>query len=308
MVSGKNVPVKTLIVIAGPTAIGKTSLSIYLAKLFNCSILSADSRQFYKEMTIGTAKPSANEMEGIPHYFINSNSISEEYNVGKYETDAINLLDKLFTENNIQILVGGSGLYIDAVCKGFDELPEADIKVRNKINDLYKEKGIEGLQNLLKELDEVYYNKVDLQNPQRISRALEVCLTSGKKYSSLREGKIKKRNFNIIKIGLNTKREDLYERINIRVDEMMKHGFLDEVKQLKSYKHLNALQTVGYKELFDYLDGKMELDSAINLIKQNTRRYAKRQLTWFRRDEEIKWFEPGNETDILNYIKDRVGE
>ena len=308
MVSGKNVPVKTLIVIAGPTAIGKTSLSIYLAKLFNCSILSADSRQFYKEMTIGTAKPSANEMEGIPHYFINSNSISEEYNVGKYETDAINLLDKLFTENNIQILVGGSGLYIDAVCKGFDELPEADIKVRNKINDLYKEDGIEGLQNLLKELDEVYYNKVDLQNPQRISRALEVCLTSGKTYSSLREGKIKKRNFNIVKIGLNTKRENLYERINIRVDEMMKHGFLDEVKQLKSYKHLNALQTVGYKELFDYLDGKMELDSAINLIKQNTRRYAKRQLTWFRRDEEIKWFEPGNETDILNYIKDRVGE
>ena len=306
--SGKNVPVKTLIVIAGPTAIGKTSLSIYLAKLFNCSILSADSRQFYKEMTIGTAKPSANEMKGIPHYFINSNFISEEYNVGKYETDAINLLDKLFTENNIQILVGGSGLYIDAVCKGFDELPEADFEVRNKINDLYKEKGIEGLQNLLKGLDEVYYYKVDLQNPQRIRRALEVCLTSGKTYSSLREGKIKKRNFNIIKIGLNTKREDLYERINIRVDEMMKHGFLDEVKQLKSYKHLNALQTVGYKELFDYLDGKMELDSAINLIKQNTRRYAKRQLTWFRRDEEIKWFEPGNETDILNYIKDRVGE
>ena len=308
MVSGKKVPVKTLIVIAGPTAIGKTSLSIYLAKLFNCSILSADSRQFYKEMTIGTAKPSANEMKGIPHYFINSNFISEEYNVGKYETDAINLLDKLFTENNIQILVGGSGLYIDAVFKGFDELPEADFEVRNKINDLYKEKGIEGLQNLLKGLDEVYYYKVDLQNPQRIRRALEVCLTSGKTYSSLREGKIKKRNFNIIKIGLNTKREDLYERINIRVDEMMKHGFLDEVKQLKSYKHLNALQTVGYKELFDYLDGKMELDSAINLIKQNTRRYAKRQLTWFRRDEEIKWFEPGNETDILNYIKDRVGE
>ncbi len=297
---------KTLIVIVGPTAIGKTTLSILIAKEFNCSILSADSRQFYKEMTIGTAKPTVLEMQDVPHYFIDSHSVTEDYNVGKYETDAIQLLDKLFLKDDVAILVGGSGLYIDAVCKGFDELPEADIEVRIKINKLYEEKGLEGLQQLLKELDEEYYLKVDLQNPQRISRALEVCLTTGKKYSSLREGKTKQRNFKIIKIGLNTNREALYERINKRVDEMMEQGFLEEVKNLVSYKHLNSLQTVGYKEFFDHLDGKSELSAAINLIKQNTRRYAKRQLTWFRRDEEIKWFEPNEEVKIIECLKFQI--
>ncbi len=293
---------KNLIVIAGPTAVGKTTMSIAIAKTFECPVISADSRQFFKEMNIGTAKPTEGEMQGVPHYFINSHSITDNYNVGKYETEAIALLEKLFQVHEKIILVGGSGLYIDAICKGFDELPEADDEVRNKINLLFKTNGIEGLQKLLMELDINYYNKVDLQNPQRLSRALEICLTTGKAYSELRKGKVKKRNFNIIKIGIDTSRELLYKRINQRVDEMMTNGLLNEVKLLQHYKHLNALQTVGYKELFDYLENKSDLKSAIELIKQNTRKYAKRQLTWFRRDGEIKWFEPNQMEEILMYI------
>lgn len=293
---------KNLIVIVGPTAVGKTAMSIAIAKVFDCPVVSADSRQFFKEMNIGTAKPTEAEIKGVTHYFINSHSITDDFNVGKYETEAIALLEKLFHTNEKIILVGGSGLYIDAVCKGFDELPEADEEIRNKINLLLKTHGIEGLQKLLKELDINYYNKVDLQNPQRLSRALEVCLTAGKPYSELRKGKIKKRNFNIIKVGINTSRELLYERINKRVDEMMKAGLLNEVKSLQDFKHLNALQTVGYKELFDHLENNLDLNSAIELIKQNSRRFAKRQLTWFHRDEEIKWFEPNQAKEILRYI------
>jgi tRNA dimethylallyltransferase len=298
-------PEKFLIVIAGPTAIGKTALSIAVAKTFNCPILSADSRQFFKEMSIGTAKPSTAETQGVPHYFIDSHSISDEYNVGKYETEAIELLDKLFQKNDTVILVGGSGLYVDAVCKGFDELPEADIEIRNQIKTLFEKEGIEGLQKLLKQLDINYYNKVDLQNPQRMSRAMEVCLTTGLPYSTFREGKVKKRDFNIIKIGLNTSREVLYERINNRVDEMMQNGLLEEVKNLQPFKHLNALQTVGYKELLDYIENKTDLNTAVDSIKQNTRRFAKRQLTWFRRDEEMKWFEPEQLAEIIKYINEK---
>jgi tRNA dimethylallyltransferase len=297
---------KHLIVIAGPTAIGKTALSIALAKKLNCSILSADSRQFFKEMHIGTAKPSIEEMQGVTHYFIDSHSITEEYNVGKYETEAIALLEKLFETNDKVILVGGSGLYIDAICKGFDELPEANPEIRNKIKELQETKGLQGLQELLKELDPVYYNKVDLQNPQRMSRALEVCLSTGKTYSGMREGKTKKRNFSIIKIGLNTSREVLYERINQRVDKMIVDGLLNEVEKIQQYQHLNALQTVGYKELFDYLEKKTDLQTAIDLIKQNTRKFAKRQLTWFRRDEQIKWFEPAELDNMLEYINSKL--
>ncbi|MCX6296568.1 MAG: tRNA (adenosine(37)-N6)-dimethylallyltransferase MiaA [Bacteroidetes bacterium] len=299
-------PEKFLIVIVGHTAIGKTSLSIHLAKELNGPIISADSRQFFKEMFIGTAKPSYEEMQGVQHYFIDSHSVAEDYNVGKYEVEVIALLDKLFLKNKAVLLVGGSGLYIDAVCKGFDELPEADIDVRKKINLLLEEKGIESLQELLKELDPDYYSKVDLQNPQRISRALEVCLTTGKPYSSLRAGKPKKRNFTIIKIGLNTSREVLYERINERVDSMMKLGLLEEVKSLFAQKKLNALQTVGYNELFNYLDGKIDLKTAIDSIKQNTRKFAKRQLTWFRKDPEIKWFEPDELSIIQNYLGSKL--
>lgn len=299
-------PTKSLIVLVGPTAIGKTAASIHIAEAFNCPIVSADSRQFFKEMSIGTAKPSAEEMQGVPHYFIDSHSITDEFNVGKYETEAIALLDTLFKTNDTVLLVGGSGLYIDAICKGFDELPEADAEVRTKINSLLEEKGIEALQELLKELDPEYYSKVDLQNPQRMSRALEVCLTTGEPYSALRKGNIKKRDFNIIKIGLNTEREVLYERINKRVDIMMQQGLLEEVKKLLPQKHLNALQTVGYSELFDFLENKTDLNSAVDSIKQNTRKFAKRQLTWFRRDEEIKWFEPNETEKILQFLKTKL--
>jgi tRNA dimethylallyltransferase len=299
---------KHLIVIAGPTAIGKTALGVHLAKQFKTDVISADSRQFFHEMSIGTAKPTADEMQGVVHHFIDSHSITEPYNVGKFETEAIALLERLFKEKDIVIMVGGSGLYIDAVCKGFDELPEADEPVRNRINTMLANEGIESLQKLLKELDPVYYNQVDLSNPQRLSRALEVCLTSGKPYSSLREGKVKKRNFEIIKIGLNTTREVLYERINKRVDQMMENGLLNEVQKLIPFKNANALQTVGYKELFDQLEGKTELKTAIELIKQNTRKFAKRQLTWFRRDPEIKWFEPDEVEKIEEYINENLNK
>jgi tRNA dimethylallyltransferase len=293
---------KHLIVIAGPTAIGKTALGVLLAKTFKTVVISADSRQFFREMSIGTAKPSAAEMDGIPHYFIDSHSVSEPYNVGKYETEAIALLDELFTKHEAVIMAGGSGLYIDAVCKGFDELPEADAAIRNKIDELLEKEGIEALQKMLLQLDPVYYAQVDLKNPQRLSRALEVCMSSGKPYSALREGKIKARNFNCIKIGLNTDRELLYGRINKRVDSMMENGLLEEARAMLPYRTANALQTVGYKELFDHLDGKTDLPGAVELIKQNTRRFAKRQLTWFRRDEAIKWFEPGAAEKIIEYI------
>ena len=303
----------TLIVIAGPTAVGKTSLSITLAKHFACPVISADSRQFYREMNIGTAKPTVAEMEDIMHYFINSHSITEAYNVGKFEKEAIELLDHLFETHETLILVGGSGLYIDAVCNGLDELPEANPDIRVQIGNLLKQEGIEGLQRSLKKLDPVYYNQVDLQNPQRVGRALEVCMTTGKPYSGLRLEKLKKRNFNCIKIGLTIKREALYERINLRVDQMMKDGLLNEVKKLQEYKHLNALQTVGYKELFDGLaeleankdhpeNDQLAIKKAVELIKQNTRRFAKRQLTWFRGDEQMKWFEPHEIKNILTHI------
>ena len=297
---------KSLIIIAGPTAIGKTALSIELAKHYQTVILSADSRQFFKKMTVGTAKPVKKEMQNIPHFFIDSHSITDDYNVGKYEKEAIALLDDLFQKYKTVILVGGSGLYIDAICRGFDELPEADSEVRTKIAMLYSNEGITGLQNLLKELDEVYYSTVDLQNPQRISRALEVCLTTGLPYSILRKGKKQNRNFKIIKIGLNIERELLYQRINKRVDDMINNGLLKEVESLTAYKHLNALQTVGYKELFDYLENKTDFKAAIELVKQNTRRFAKRQLTWFRRDEEIQWFEPQQTEKIIDYIDSKI--
>jgi tRNA dimethylallyltransferase len=297
---------KHLIVIAGPTAIGKTALGVHLAGQYNTDVISADSRQFFVEMNIGTAKPSEEDMQNITHHFVNSHSISESYNVGKYETEVIALLEELFKHKDIIIMVGGSGLYIDAVCRGFDELPEADPMTRAKINSMLESEGIESLQKLLKQLDPVYYGQVDLSNPQRLSRALEVCLTSGMPYSTLREGKIKKRNFNIIKIGLNTSRDVLYKRINERVDEMMQHGLIDEVKKLLPYKNKNALQTVGYKELFDHLEGNTDLATAVELIKQNTRKFAKRQLTWFKRDPDVKWFEPDNITDIIGFINQRI--
>ncbi|MCK6650234.1 MAG: tRNA (adenosine(37)-N6)-dimethylallyltransferase MiaA [Bacteroidia bacterium] len=298
----------TLLVIAGPTAIGKTALSIQLAKHFNTSILSADSRQFFKEMSIGTAKPTQEEMQGITHYFIDSHSISEDFNVGKYETDAIQLLEKLFKEKDLVLLVGGSGLYVDAICNGLDELPEANENIRKQLEETYQTQGITALQEQLKELDPDYYAQVDLNNPQRLLRALEVCLSTGKPYSKQRTGVKKERNFKCIKIGLNTDREELYERINQRVDIMMQQGLLEEVKKLIHFKNKNALQTVGYKELFDHLEGEISLNEAIELIKQHTRNFAKRQLTWFRRDEQIRWFEPKQLDDIISYVETKIKE
>ena len=297
---------KKLFVIVGPTAVGKTALSIQLAKAFDTEIISADSRQFFKEMSIGTAKPSASEMGTIKHHFIDSHSISEEYNVGKFETEAIQILNTLFETKDYAILVGGSGLYIDAVCNGLDELPEASAEIRQQLKLQYEEKGIVALQEQLKELDLNYYNQVDLNNPQRLMRALEVCLSTGKTYSEQRAGKTKKRNFKTIKIGLNSSREALYERINKRVDEMMQEGLLDEVKSLLPYQNKNALQTVGYKELFDYLENKTTLEQAVELIKQHTRNFAKRQLTWFKRDEQIQWFEPNEFEKIKQYITSTI--
>ena len=304
---------KKLIVIVGPTAIGKTALSILIAKLFSCPIISADSRQFYKEMNIGTAKPSKEEMQGITHYFIDSHSITDNYNVGKFEKEAILLLNTLFQTWDTIVMVGGSGLYINAVCEGLDVLPEADFHIREKMDILFKTEGIEGLQKKLKQLDPDYYNQVDLQNPQRLSRALEVCILSGIPYSVLRKEQLPARSFKNIKIGLSISRELLYEKINTRVDQMINKGLLQEVKRLYPFRHLNALQTVGYKELFDYLDvlktdesntgDYNQLQEAVNLIKQNTRRFAKRQLTWFRKDKNTKWFEPQEIDLIIKYIK-----
>ena len=297
---------KTLIIILGPTAVGKTALSIHIAELLHTEILSADSRQFFKEMSIGTAKPSPEEMQGIKHHFIDFLSIEEDYNAGAYESAALDCLEKIFRQKDTAILTGGSGLYINAVCNGFDELPKTDEKVRADLIKKYRSDGIEALQKQLKILDPVYYDKADLNNPQRIIRALEVCLVSGRPYSNFRSGKQKPRNFNILKIGLERDRKELYQRIDERVDEMIKSGLEKEVRSLLPYLDKNALQTVGYKELFDYFEGKHDLRRAIELIKQNTRRFAKRQLTWFRKDKKIHWFHPNEKKAIIDLIKSNV--
>ncbi|MBS1520070.1 MAG: tRNA (adenosine(37)-N6)-dimethylallyltransferase MiaA [Bacteroidetes bacterium] len=280
---------KKLIVIAGPTAVGKTAAAIKLAQQLNTEIISADSRQFYREMSIGTAKPDAEELAQAKHHFIDSHSITENFTVGNFEKEALLLLAELFKTHNQVIMVGGSGLFIQAVTQGFDNLPTADPEIREKLNQELSEKGIELLQQKLKEADPDYYNQVDLNNPQRLIRALEVFETTGKPFSSYRKANINSRPFESIKIVLDLPREVLYDRINKRVDIMVEHGLVEEVRSLLPYRHLNALNTVGYSELFDYFENKTDLDTAISLIKQNTRRFAKRQLTWFRKDKDVKW-------------------
>lgn len=280
-----------LISILGPTAIGKTTLSIKLAKHFNTEIISADSRQFYKEMKIGTAVPSSEELLQIKHHFIHHNSIEDNYNVGAFEKDAIRCLDSLFITHNIVVMVGGSGLYTDAVTKGFDYFPEIDASVRERLNIILKTEGLHSLQNQLKELDIDSYNKIAIDNPHRVIRTLEICIGTGKPYSSFLNKEKPKRNFNVITIGLTADREIIYSRINKRVDKMMHKGLLNEVKKLKTKQHLNALKTVGYKELFKHLNGEWTLDVAVSEIKKNTRRFAKRQLTWFKKNKSILWFD-----------------
>ncbi|QYS89379.1 tRNA (adenosine(37)-N6)-dimethylallyltransferase MiaA [Flavobacterium davisii] len=285
-----------LITVIGPTAIGKTALAIQLAKHFGCEIISCDSRQFFKEMCIGTAVPSQEELAQATHHFIQNKSIFESYSVGDFEVEALEKLDQLFQKNNIQVLVGGSGLYVDAVLKGFDEFPDIDASVRETINSNYDELGITYLQDNLKKLDPDYYQKIatenpqTLVNPQRMKRFVEVCIGSGQPYSSFLGKRKNKRNFTPIIIGLEADRTLMYERINLRVDLMMQQGLLEEVENLLPHKHLNALQTVGYRELFDYFEGKTSLEDAIEQIKMNTRRFAKRQMTWFKRTENINWF------------------
>ena len=292
---------KTLIVIVGPTAIGKTSLSVGLAKKYNCEIISADSRQFFKEMSIGTAKPTMEEMEDVPHHFVDFISIKERYTAGQFEKDAIQKLGELFQNNNLAIMVGGSGLYVNAVCNGIDEIP-SDLEVRKQLNKELEEFGLAPLQEELAEVDPEIWKTINQKNPQRIVRALEVYRVTGKPYSSFRKQEPKKRDFDIVKIGLNTEREIVYDRINRRVDLMLDAGLLEEVKSLTQHRDLNALNTVGYKEYFSYLDDNISLEEATELLKKNTRNFAKRQLTWFRKDKTTEWFEPSNISGIESFI------
>ncbi|WP_367753341.1 tRNA (adenosine(37)-N6)-dimethylallyltransferase MiaA [Flavobacterium sp. WC2430] len=304
---------KYLLTIIGPTAIGKTALSIHLANHFNCEIISCDSRQFFKEMTIGTAVPSKTELAAAKHHFIQNKSIFESYTVGDFEKEAIAKIDELFLTNDYVVLVGGSGLYVNAVLKGFDEFPEIDSSIRESVNATYEKLGIGYLQEQLQKLDPTYFetlttkNPQTLQNPQRMMRFVEVCIGSGKPYSSFLNQKQNSRNFNPILIGLEADRSIMYNRINQRVDIMMKEGLLKEAKTVYPNKELNALQTVGYRELFSYFDGEFTLEFAIEEIKKNTRRFSKRQLTWFKRDENTKWFnyETPYQT-IFNYIESKI--
>ncbi len=281
---------KLLISIVGPTAIGKTALSIKLAKIFKTEIVSADSRQFYKEIPIGTAAPSKKELAAAPHHFIHNRSIEEDYTVGDYEREAIAILDELFKEHEEVILVGGSGLYIKSLVEGLDNFPEIAPEIREQLNDRLLNEGLEPLKTDLENLDPEYYKKIDSNNPHRVIRALEVCIGSGKTFSSFLNQPKPVRDFKTISIGLTAPREEIYERINRRVDIMMDEGLLEEAQALYPKRRLNALNTVGYKELFSFFEGRIDLETAVEEIKMNSRRYAKRQLTWFRKNEETTWF------------------
>lgn len=293
---------KRLIVITGPTACGKTSVSVNLAKSLQTEIISCDSRQFYQEMAIGTAKPTLEEMDGIRHHFIDSHPITDEITAGRFEREALILLDKLFLTHNDVILTGGSGLFIDALVNGFDDMPKVAKETREALNHLFQTEGLAPLMAQLKDLDPDYAKQVDVNNPKRIIRALEICLTTKKPYSALRTGQKAKRNFEVLKIVLDRQREELYQRINQRVDIMDALGLEKEVRALLPFKHLNAMQTVGYREFFDFFEGNITRERAIELIKRNSRRYAKRQLTWFRRDTSYHWVHPENKEEILRLI------
>jgi tRNA dimethylallyltransferase len=293
---------KYLIAIVGPTAIGKTALSIALAKYYNTAIISCDSRQIFKEMTVGTAVPTKEELNAVKHYFIQSKSIFESYNVGQFEREALNTLDTLFKKNDTVIMVGGSGLYADAVINGLDYFPEVDPKIRKQLKEELKDKGLESLQLKLKELDIDSYNSLEIENPQRVCRALEICMGTGKTYSSFKNKEKTKRPFKTILIGLKAERTILYKRINKRVAIMFDEGLKAEALKLYPHKDLNALQTVGYKELFQYFDGNCALDTAIEEIKKNTRRFAKRQITWFKKNKEINWFDFEDTAAVIPFL------
>jgi len=290
LIMENNVP--TLIVLLGPTGVGKTALSLDLAEQLNSPIISADSRQFYQALPVGTAAPTKEELQRVQHYFVGNLQLTDYYSASQFETDVLRLLDNLFQNHKTILMNGGSMMYIDAVCKGIDDIPTIDEKLREDLKELYEKEGIDPIRSQLKLLDPVFYRQVDLQNHKRVIHALEVCLMAGKPYSSLRKNEIKQRPFNIVKIGLQRPREELYERINRRVDEMMAQGLLEEARAVYPFRHLNSLNTVGYKELFNYFSGEWTLDFAVEKIKQNTRIYSRKQMTWFKRDPEIRWFHP----------------
>ena len=296
---------KYLIIIAGPTGVGKTDLSIGIAKHFNSEILSCDSRQFYRELGIGVAKPTTEQMKEVKHHFVDNVSVTERYSIWQYEDDAIKLLDEYYKTHDIAVMCGGSGLYIDAVCNGIDLMPDPDPVIRQEVIDMYKEKGIEALRFELQRIDPDYYATVDLKNPQRIMRGIEMTRQTGKPFSQFRTNIRQKRNFTPIKILVNTDRNVLYDRINRRVDIMVERGLVDEARSLMQYRDMVALKTIGYTELFDHFDGKTSLDEAIELIKRNSRRYARRQITWFHRNNEYVECEPDAET-ILTEISERI--
>ena len=293
---------KTVVIICGPTAVGKTSLAIQLAQHFNTQIISADSRQCFKELNIGVAKPLAEQLRQAHHYFINSHTIHEEVNAASFERYALQAIQEIFKQQDIAIMVGGTGLYIKAFCEGLDNIPTIPDEIRNSINQQYNTKGLAWLQNEIQTKDPLFWQTAEQQNPQRLMRALEVVEATGQSINSFRTGEKLQRPFNIIKIGLELPREELYQRINQRVDNMLQDGLIEEVKSLISFKSLNALQTVGYKEFFDYFDGVFSLEQAVGELKKHTRHYAKRQITWFKKDEQIQWFQPNAIQLIKDYL------
>jgi tRNA dimethylallyltransferase len=298
---------KTVIIIAGPTAVGKTAVAIELAEHFKTEIISADSRQCIKELNIGVARPSAKELEQVRHHFIASHSISEDINAAAFEQYAIKKVNELFQQHDTVIMVGGTGLYIKAFCEGLDEIPAIDISIRENIIKTYEEKGLSWLQQQVEEKDPEFYKTGEIQNPQRMMRALEVIESTGQSVLHFRKGKKAERDFNIIKIGMELPKEQLHHNINTRVDKMIVGGLVQEVQSLQPYQQFNALQTVGYSEMFDYLDGKLSLEEAVTNIKTNTRQYAKRQMTWFRKDKEMKWFAPIEVNEMIEFVNGYKG-
>jgi tRNA dimethylallyltransferase len=294
---------KYLLVVTGPTAVGKTDLCIRLAQHFRTEIVSADSRQFFREMTIGTAKPTIGEQQGVIHHFINSHNITQEYSAGSFEKDALQTLEEIYQDHEVAIVTGGSGFYIRILCEGMDEIPDTEPGLREALIAQFEQEGLEPLLAKLDQLDPLYGQTVDRANPQRIMRALEVCLSTGLPYSSFRQQTKKTRPFQTIKIGLTRDREELYQRIDLRMDQMLENGLVEEVRSLLPYRHHNALQTVGYTEVFAYLDGTYDYNEMVRLLKRNSRRYAKRQLTWFTRDPEMRWFHPDQYDEIVAYIE-----
>ena len=293
----------TLIVLIGPTGVGKTELSLSIAEHFKTCIVSADSRQLYADLKIGTAAPTHDQLARVPHHFVGTLRLTDYYSAAQYEAEVMAKLEELFQQNDVVVLTGGSMMYVDAICKGIDDIPTVDKETRELMIQRYEEEGLEKLCSELKLLDPEYYQIVDLKNPKRVIHALEICYMTGKTYTSFRTREIKKRPFRIIKIGLTREREELYNRINRRVDEMMEKGLLEEARSVAEYKHLNSLNTVGYKEIFKYIDGEWPLDFAIEKIKQNSRIYSRKQMTWFKRDTEISWFHPEKKEGIMNHIK-----